>query len=157
MLQQGPPKPNDAIDMIMQSVERVVTSEDDNGQIVQTMVPDNWSLWWKTQMVNHPIFARLAYKVCKLENLARNLKYSMCAERAAVMETQIMGYVAAIKYSIDAKSSETIRDKDNSQTNLMFLMNRQHMEVTKTFKGDMKEAGRMGFLGGNDHDDRQGN
>ena len=155
MLQQGPPKPNDAIDMIMQSVERLVTTKDENGQMVQTMVPDNWSLWWKTQMVNHPLFARLAYKVNRLINLANNLHHSMCAERAAVMKEQIMGQVMAILYSIDAKSSETIRDKDNSQTNLMFLMNRQHMEVTKTFKGDMKEAGRMGFLGGRD-DDQQG-
>ena len=152
MLQQGPPKPNDAIDMIMQSVERVITSKDENGQTVQTMVPDNWSLWWKTQMVNSPVFARFAFKLNKLINLANTFHHSMCDERAAVMKEQIMGYVTAYMYSIDAKSSETIRDKDNSQSSLMFLLNRQHMEVTKTFKGDVKEAGRLGFLGGRDED-----
>jgi len=153
VLQQGPPKPNDAVDMIMQSVERLVNGIDEStGQKTQTMVPNNWSLWWKTQMAASPVFARFAYKLNKMITKANTLHYSMCAARAGVIKEQIMGYVEAYMYSIDSMSSITVRDKDNSQSNLNHLLLRQHMEVTKTFKGDMKEAGRLGFLGGREDD-----
>ena len=153
MLQQGPPKPNDAVDMIMQSVERLVNGIDEStGQKTQTMVPNNWSLWWKTQMAASPVFARFAYKLNKMITKANTLHHSMCASRAAIIKEQIMGYVEAYMYSIDSMSSITVRDKDNSQSNLNHLLLRQHMEVTKTFKGDLKEAGIKGFLGRNDED-----
>jgi hypothetical protein len=118
------------------------------------MVPDNWSLWWKTQQAASPVFARFAYKLNKMITKANTLHHSMCAARANVMKEQIMGYVQAYMYSIDSMSSITVRDKDNSQSNLNHLFMRQHMEVTKTFKGDVKEAGRLGFLGGS-RDDQQ--
>ena len=154
MLQQGPPKPQDAVDMIMQSVERLVNDIDDNGQKTQTMVPNNWSLWWKTQMAASPVFARFAYKLNKMITKANTLHHSMHANRANVIKEQIMGFVEAYMYSIDSMSSITVRDKDNSQSNLNHLLLRQHMEVTKTFKGDLKEAGRLGFMGGNNDDQR---
>lgn len=154
MLQQGPPKPQDAVDMIMQSVERLVNGIDENGQKTQTMVPNNWSLWWKTQMAASPVFARFAYKLNKMITKANTLHHSMCVARANVIKEQIMGFVEAYMYSIDSMSSITVRDKDNSQSNLNHLLLRQHMEVTKTFKGDLKEAGRLGFMGGNNDDQR---
>ena len=155
MLQQGPPKPNDGVDVIMQSVERLRQEPDETGQITQTMVPDNWALWWKTQQAASPVFARFAYKLNKMITKANSLKYSMCASRAKVMQEQIMGYVQAYMYSIDSMSSITVRDKDNSQSNLNHLFFRQHMEVTKTFKGDLKEMGKLAFLGGGDRDEQR--
>ena len=140
--------------MIMQSVERLVNGIDENGQKTQTMVPNNWSLWWKTQMAASPVFARFAYKLNSMITVANTLHHSMCAARANVIKEQIMGFVEAYMYSIDSMSSITVRDKDNSQSNLNHLLLRQHMEVTKTFKGDLKEAGRLGFMGGNNDDQR---
>lgn len=138
MLQEGPSKPNDLIDLLTEAAQLVIETEE-NGIKKKEIVPDSESLWMQTKMVNSPTFARYILKLRELYDLAANAKDNMCAERAKVLEEQILAKYKSHKYSIDAKSSETLRDAHNSQNSLNHIIVKQHTDRSITMK---EEAGR---------------
>lgn len=139
MLQQSPTKANDAIDLLIESVQQVTERIDENGQKQITIEPDNESLWMKTQLVNSP-FAGFILKLRFLRDLADAAKYNMCEARAKVIQSQILDIYKSYKYSIDAKSSETLRDKNNSQSSLFHIVTQNKMERAVTLKGEMSKS-----------------
>lgn len=138
MLQEGPSKANDLIDLLTEAAQLVIETEE-NGVKRKEMVPDNESLWMQTKMVNSPTFARYILKLRELYDLAANAKDNMCAERAKIISDQILAKYKSHKYSIDSKSSETLRDIHNSQPSLNHLIVKQHTDRSITMK---EEAGR---------------
>lgn len=148
MIPPQPPKNADALDLISQSVERRVEHKDKSGQIIIENLPDNLSLWWKSQIVNSPHFAAFAFELMTLANLGKEAYNNMSPEMAMVLEKEINDTVAAYMYSVDAKSSETVRDSQNIQSSLVHLLVRDHMERTVTLKDGLGEKSRLAFLGG---------
>ena len=71
----------------------------------------------------------------------------MSKPRAKVMAQQIMAIGASFRRSIDAKSSESLRDKLNTQSTLIDKLNRTKSERAITFKGEMKRSLKDAFLG----------
>lgn len=138
MLQEGPSKANDLIDLLTEAAQLVVETEE-NGVKKKEIIPDNESLWMQTKMVNSPTFARYILKLRDLYDLAANAKDNMCAERAKVISDQILAKYKSHKYSIDSKSSETLRDAHNTQPSLNHLVVKQHTDRSITLK---EEAGR---------------
>ena len=138
MLQEGPSKANDLIDLLTEAAQLVVET-DENGVKKKEIIPDNESLWMQTKMVNSPTFARYILKLRDLYDLAANAKDNMCAERAKVISDQILAKYKSHKYSIDSKSSETLRDAHNTQPSLNHLVVKQHTDRSITLK---EEAGR---------------
>ena len=138
MLQEGPSKPNDLIDLLTEAAQLVIETEE-NGIKKKEIVPDSESLWMQTKMVNSPTFARYILKLRELYDLAANAKDNMCAERAQVLSEQILAKYKSHKYSIDAKSSETLRDAHNSQASLNHIIVKQHTDRSITMK---EEAGK---------------
>lgn len=138
MLQEGPSKANDLIDLLTEAAQLVVETEE-NGIKKKEIIPDNESLWMQTKMVNSPTFARYILKLRELYDLAANAQHNMCAERAKVVSDQIIAKYKSHKYSIDSKSSETLRDAHNSQPSLNHLVVKQHTDRSITMK---EEAGR---------------
>ena len=138
MLQEGPSKANDLIDLLTEAAQLVVET-DENGVKKKEIIPDNESLWMQTKMVNSPTFARYILKLRDLYDLAANAKDNMCAERAKVISEQILAKYKSHKYSIDSKSSETLRDAHNTQPSLNHLIVKQHTDKSITLK---EEAGR---------------
>jgi len=71
----------------------------------------------------------------------------MYRARALVFAEQITEIVKSFKYSIDAKSSESIRDVNNTQSTLIDKINRNKIEKAYTIKGDAKKSFMDGLLG----------
>ena len=147
MLQQPPNKPNDVIDLLIESVQQVVERADENGVMQRVIEPDNESLYFKTQLINSAAFASCVLKLRWLKNLGTEAYYNMCFERAQVIEKQLDNWYKGYKYSFDAKSSETLRDKHNTQSSLIHIMNRNHMERSITLKGEMGKSMMDGIMG----------
>ena len=138
VLQEGPAKANDLIDLLTEAAQLVVETEE-NGVKKKEIIPDNESLWMQTKMVNSPTFARYILKLRDFYDLAANAKDNMCEERAKVIADQILAKYKSHKYSIDSKSSETLRDAHNTQPSLNHLVVKQHTDRSITLK---EEAGR---------------
>lgn len=71
----------------------------------------------------------------------------MSPQRAEVMSNQIMDIVTSYKRSTDAKSSESLRDKHNTQSTLIDKINRGKIERAITLKGEAKASMMDGFMG----------
>ena len=136
MLQEGPSKANDLIDLLTEAAQLVIET-DENGVKKKEIIPDNESLWMQTKMVNSPTFARYILKLRDLYDLAANAKDNMCAERAKVISDQILAKYKSHKYSIDSKSSETLRDAHNTQPSLNHLVVKQHTDRSITTTGEV--------------------
>ena len=108
---------------------------------------DDRSAWWKTHIINSPRFGRLARAVETLESLAIEARYNMSAERAEIIQIQILKLVDVERKAIDAKSSEAMRDGHNSTTSLVdkYLKNKQERVID--LKGDAKKSLLDGIMG----------
>ena len=140
MLQNNQDNPTNLIDLLTEAAQIVIESSDENGRAKKEIIPDTESLWMQTKMVNSPTFARYILKLRNLYDLAENAKDNMCAERAETIKAQILAQYKSHKYSIDSKSSETLRDAHNSQSSLNHILLRQHQERSITVK-DLAKSG----------------
>lgn len=147
MLPQTPDKVNDLISLLLEASNEIVEEKDDKGHIKKMSIPDSESIWMQTKMVNSPTFGRYILKLRTLYDLGMSASDYMCADRASVISKQVLGKYKSHKYSIDAKSSETLRDKHNSQSSLNHIILRQHQERSITVK-DMAEGKMKGWIMG---------
>jgi|APSaa5957512535_1039671.scaffolds.fasta_scaffold37161_3 hypothetical protein len=140
--------------------QKDITSIMKDGMIVPVVVPGpdgqpttEWRIkskaaWWKTHNINHHAFGLAAEAVEYLFVLGQDAKHSMSGPRAQVMENQITELVEdVLKLSIDAKSSESMRDGNNAQTSVIDKYLRNKQERVIDLKGEMKKAGMMGLFG----------
>lgn len=118
---------------------------------------DPETIWWKTNLVNSPIFARFAYTLKSYELLAHQCKNFMSGERADVLSEQLLEDVQNYKYSVDAKSSETLRDKNNTQNSLVHIATRNKIERQYTMKDEGKKSILDGLKGKDQNKDNQDN
>jgi hypothetical protein len=126
----------DLIDLLTEAGQKVEIIENPDGTVSKILTTDPETTYWKTQLVNSPTFARFVYELKSFENLAYQATNHMSKERAMVLKKQILLIVSAYKYSVDAKSSESLRDKDNSQSTLIDKLNRVKIEKSVNVTGD---------------------
>ena len=156
MLQQGPPKANDAADLLIESIHGVVERFDENGQIVRTIEPDDESLFWRLLEINSPNFGGSVYEIKKFERQLRSTFDGLPYEMAEMIQNQGLMIIKGYKYAFASKSSETIRDKLTAQSSLMHQFLRDHAEKTVTIKDEAKKGlGQSLGLGGGGQQDQQ--
>ena len=104
-------------------------------------------LWYKLQNVSSAYFGEYAYQLEEFVNMAADAYNNMSTERADVLSQQLLRKVSSHYFGIDAKSSETILDKNNNMKNLVHLLNKS--EITKKYvvKGEGKKTLMDGMLG----------
>lgn len=134
MLPHGPDKVEDFVSVLIESVQKNSPTLDENKQVVLRKAADNKSLLLRTFLINSPHFGAAVLECEKWESLMRTAKDNMSEEVADVIYEQGMAYYESYMYSFASKSSETIRDSDNSQSSLTHLLLRDHMEKTVTIK-----------------------
>lgn len=137
----------DALDLLVDACKIIDTTQDLDGRLVQTLHLDPKKAWYKTQIVNSPTFARFVFELEEFERLSEEVKFYMTQNRAAVLAAQIKGIVKGWGYSIDAKSSESLRDKHNSQATLLDKMQKNKVEKAITLKDEAKKSMLEGWLG----------
>jgi hypothetical protein len=138
VIPHSPKQPSDVIDLLFEAVQEIHQKKDENGQMKNVIEPDNESLYWRTLLINNPNFGGCVLEIKKWENLMRTAKDNMCSEVAEVIYKQGMDIAKGYKYAFAGKSSETIRDKHNSQSSLTHLLQRNHMEKTVTLDEKVK-------------------
>ncbi len=143
----GQEKHNDLIDLIIQSSQKTVDIKNEDGTISRDYQIDTDSLWWKTHTISSNHFGQLAFELKEWERMALQASESMSPERADQMAHDIMEISQSFRRAIDAKSSESLRDKNNSQSVLIDKVGRNRVEKVYTMKDQMNKSLLSGFLG----------
>lgn len=138
---------NDLLDIIIEGSQTIEEVEQPDGKLAKQLVLDPETIWWKTHIVSSPLFAALAYEIKAFQHLAEQSFHFMHKERALVLATQIEEEVKNFRYAIDAKSSESLRDKNNSSSTLIDKINKNKIEKAYTIKGEGKRSLMDGILG----------
>ena len=147
MIPEGQSKYNDLIDVVIASAQRSKETRQDDGTLMYEQYMDENILWWKTLSVNANTLSRLALEIEEWERMASIASSYMSHERASQIMMEILGVGASMRRSIDAKSSETQRDKQNSQSSLLHMINSNKVERVYSTKGEVKKSLLSGFLG----------
>ena len=138
---------NDIIDMIIEGCQTVEDVPQPDGSVQKQLVLDPEIPWWKTQLVNSETFGRYAFEFKEFERLSVSCYDNMSSERAHSLAQQILGVCNSFKRSIDAKSSESKRDKNNTQTTLVDKIIKNKQERVYQMKGEMKKSLMDGIMG----------
>lgn len=139
-----PKQHNDLVDVVIESAQvyREIKMPDGNIQLQQ--VTDSDIIWWKTQIVAKPNFGRFAKLLLDFYALADQASDFMTPARAAVLRKQILAEVEGYKRSIDATSSISRLDKNNTQPTLVDKINSS--KVPRYYS--LKEEARKGLMEG---------
>ena len=133
-------KNQDIIDLLTESAQKITHKVNEDGTISQTLINDPETIYWKTQIVNSPTFARFVLELKNFERLSRQTVNNMSGDRARVLSAQISEIVSSFRYSVDAKSSESLRNERNTQSTLIDKLNRVKIEKSFSTKEDLKKG-----------------
>jgi len=145
---------NDLIDFLTDACQRIVNVELEDGRMQQQLILDPKKVWLKTHIVNSPTFGRYTYVREVFGGMAKGCYNFMSFKRAKVLSEQIIQEGDNFDYSIDAKSSEILRDKNNTQSCLIDKMKGSKIEKQYTLKEDVKKSLFSGFVGREEDKDR---
>jgi len=145
----------DVIDLLVDACQTVDIIQNLDGTFSKQLILDPEKAWWKTQLVNSPTFGMFAKVLRNLEGMAENAKNNMSAPRAQILAEQLIRYCLDYRYSIDAKSSETLRDKHNTQPCLVDKMQRSSVPHAFNPDEELKQSLFDGWTGGNKKEDRE--
>ncbi len=152
---QGQPQSKDLLDIILQGsqVEKEVRQVD--GSMKKEPAVDSEIIWWKTLMVNANTLGRFAFKLKEFERMAFDAFNNMSADRARDFAHTVIDIGSSYRRSLDAKSSESKRDDENSQSTLVDKINRTQVEKIYTAKGEVARGVLESFIHRDkDNDDR---
>ena len=137
------------INMIVSACRRPTKIVNSEGKEVTEIILDAKKLDYKTQLVSSTNFSRFVLELEEFANIALDVFNFMSWPRASVISEQILRHVRSYGYSIDAKSSETMRDPHNSQSSLVHIMTSNKSERKITLKENAKES-LWSSIGGNE-------
>jgi hypothetical protein len=147
-------KHNDLIDIIIEGSQRIEEIENEEGHKVKSLVLDPETIYWKTHIVNSPTLARFVFVLKEFERLSQRCFDNMCRGRALGYSASILDIVKNFRYSVDSKSSESLRDKHNTQSTLIDKINKNKIEKAYTLSGDAKKSFADGLFGREEEKDR---
>ena len=122
----------DVIDLLNFASHDYVDEEQESGEMKSILKLNPKRLYYSTRLVNTTQLGEAVVKFLGLEKLAKEATNFMTQKRAAIARKDLMARFSNYHYGIDAKSSETSRDKDNNQSSLLHLIRKEHVE--KEFK-----------------------
>ena len=111
--------------------------EGKDGKPEASYVVDSKSAWWKTHFINSYRFGLMGEYLEDFGSFIDTVKYHMSKPMADVLEVQLKGMYNVMRHAIDAKSSETLSNKNNKQTALgdKYLNNKQERLID--IKGEL--------------------
>lgn len=125
-----------------------ITHKGEDGKPKTEYIINPDSAYWKTHNINSWRFGLAAEAVEYLDALADDAEYNMSEPMAKTIKGQIQRLVNdVLKRSIDAKSSEAMKDQKSGGTSMMDKYLKRSSERIIDLKGEMKKAGMMGIFG----------
>ena len=156
MIPQSEPEHKDLVDVLVQSVQRIEQVPQEDGSFEKSLVIDPKSLYYKTLIVASPHLARFVLELEQFQNLSAQCYNFMSRHKANALSNQIKELVIAYQYSIDSKSSESIRENGSAQSTLIDKIARNKIERSYQVKGE-KGRSMLDALMGKDRDDDMDN
>lgn len=138
---------NDLIDVILKASHNVEEVKLDDGTMSKQLIMDPETIWWKTGLINSPTFGRFAFILKEWERQAVDAIDNMYIDRAIELGRDILEIGKSFRRSIDAKSSESIRDRNNTQATLVDKLIRKRIEKAYSVSGESKKGILDGIMG----------
>ena len=153
MIPQSEPEHKDLVDVLVQSVQRIEQVPQEDGSFEKSLVIDPKSLYYKTLIVASPYLARFVLELENFNNLATQAFNFMSRSKALALSEQIRELVIAYQYSIDSKSSESIRENGSAQSTLIDKIARNKIERSYQVKGEKSRSFLDAMMGRDKEDD----
>lgn len=131
---------NDTVGIVLQSVQRSKQVEDDDGKITIIQYQDDLALWCKTLSVASNTLSQTIFELMEFIRNGLSARNNMCLERAMLYEHEAIEIGESVKKALDSKSSESMRNKDNSQGTLIDKINKNSVEKIFSIKGETKRS-----------------
>jgi len=147
MIPESQKQHTDLIDILIEGSQTIEEIEEPDGSKKKQLVLDPEIIWWKTGIINSPTFGRYAYELKEWERQAEECFDNMPRDRAYEMAKDILDFGKSHRRSIDAKSSESLRDKNNTQSTLIDKINKNKIEKAYTIKGEGQKSLLQGIIG----------
>jgi len=138
---------NDAIDFITEACNDIVVVTLEDGRKQKQLQINPKKAWWKSLLLNTQNASRFALELEEWERLASLCSRFMSKIKAEDFSTQISEIGLSFRYSLDAKSSESQRNKNNAQATLLDKILRNKQERIVSLKGDAKRSLFDAFVG----------
>lgn len=145
----------DLIDVLMEGSQTIEEVEELDGTTKKQLVLDPKKVWYKTHLINAATFGRFAFELETFESMGGQCFHNMSMNRATVMAGQIKQIGDNFEYSVDAKSSESLRDSHNSQGTLIDKIIRNKSERIYTMKGGAEKTFWSGLMGKDQQKDEE--
>jgi len=140
LIPQDDKQHNDAIDFLADAAQEVKKMPDATGLMIDQLVLDPKQIYYETRIVDTNKLGGFVFELECLDGLREQCYFNMTSERADVCTPIIAALVKHYKYSMDAKSSETRRDKHNAQSSLIDKLVRNKQERIISLKGEAKNT-----------------
>ena len=147
LIPDTPKSHNDLVDIVIEAAQTYQEVKMPDGTIQIQQVTDSDIIWWKTQIVAKPNFGRFAKLLLDFAALGDQAENFMTPQRAMVLKKQIMAEVNSYKRSIDATSSISRLDKNNTQPTLVDKINSSKVPRYYSLKEDAKKSLMEGLFG----------
>lgn len=137
---------NDVVDFLIEaSKTKQVTQKD--GKVVEEYLINPKTIWYKTQNIHSNLFGGFVKALEEYANMSIDAFNHMSKEQANMLGNQIMRKIESFNFSIDAKSSETVRDQNNNTSNLLHILTHKTIEKKYNVTGEGKKTLMDGMLG----------
>lgn len=156
MIPESQKENNDLVDLLTTSFQKVVLVETPDHKLEKQLELDTNRAWWQLHSVASNTLGRFALE---LENFARKglqARHHMSKERADDFKENIMGLVDSYRSSVDAKSSESLSDKNNAIQTLIDKIKSNKIDRRYIMKDEAKKGILSGIVGHQRERDQEG-
>lgn len=126
----------DLIDILVEASQTIEEVPQADGTVQKQLLLDPETLWWKTGIINSPFYGRFAFELKEWERQGPECYDNMCKDRAYEISKDIMDIGKSYRRSMDAKSSESLIDRDKTCSTLIDKINKNKIERSYKLTGD---------------------
>ena len=128
------------VDVVLESWKEEKSVEQPDGSYKTERIINDRRAWWQTHHIGTMNLGRFALERENLGNLFRTAHYHMTSYRAKALMEQGKLLCDSYDYSMDAKSSESLRDQHNSNLTLLAMLAKAKTEKQFTMKGEIEKS-----------------
>ena len=147
---------NDLVDLLTTSFQKVILVENPEGRMEKQLELDTNRAWWQLHSVSSNTLGRFALELENFYRKAVQAKRHMSKERADDFAENIFGIVDSYRSSVDAKSSESISDKNNAIQTLIDKIKSNKIDRRYIMKDEVKKGIFSGIVGNQADRDQEG-
>lgn len=156
MIPESQKENNDLVDLLTTSFQKTVFVDTPDGKKEKQLELDTKRAWWQLHSVAANTLGRFALELEQFERKAVQAKNHMSSERAEDFAENILGIAESYRSSVDAKSSESISDKNNAIQTLIDKIKSNKIDRRYIVKDELKKGMISGIMGRDQERDQQG-